>query len=167
MLKTHTFFKRLIYATYAFIGDVPSAAALREHKTTLAAGLPHFSTGWTRCWGRDTFISFKGGVLIPGMFEEAKSIIKMFAATLRHGLIPNLLDSGNNPRYNCRDATWWFIKAVGDYIEFTGDSAILKEEIRMRFLSNDMAEHDSKVMNGEVRVMTLADIIQEIFQVYI
>jgi len=35
-----------------------------------------------------------------------------FASALRHGMIPNLLDNGNHPRYNCRDACWWFIREV-------------------------------------------------------
>ncbi len=78
-----------------------------------------------RCWGRDTFISMKGALLIPKMFKEAKDIIMMFASAERHGLIPNLLDSGKSPRYNCRyhfkkrDACWWFIKAIYDYMEAT------------------------------------------------
>ena len=33
-----------------------------------------------------------------------------FARTLRYGLIPNLLsERGHRPRYNCRDAVWWFV----------------------------------------------------------
>ncbi len=85
----------------------------------MSAGLPHFSTGWTRCWGRDTFMSFKGIFLIPGHINEAREVILMFATTLRHGLIPNLLDRGSNPRYNCRDAAWWFIKAIKEFIDFS------------------------------------------------
>jgi glycogen debranching enzyme len=45
-----------------------------------------------------------------------KNIIIAFASTLRHSLIPNLLDNGQNCRYNSRDATWWFVKAVNHYM---------------------------------------------------
>lgn len=95
----------------------------------MAAGLPHFTTGWARCWGRDTFISFKGIYLENGLFNEAKETILIFSSSMRHGLIPNLLDSGNNPRYNCRDACWWYIKAIKDYIHYVHSSDILKEEV--------------------------------------
>lgn len=80
-------------------------------------------------------------MLIPGLFEEAKSIICMFATTLRHGLIPNLLDNGHNPRYNCRDGCWWLIKGISDYIEFTKDVSILKTPLKMKFHSDNFHEH--------------------------
>ena len=73
----------------------------------------------------------------------------MFGSTLRHGLIPNLLDNGNNPRYNCRDGCWWFIKAVKDYIEFTGDAGILKKEIKMTFYSDDYLENLEKTRENQ------------------
>jgi len=37
-----------------------------------SAGLPHFTIGIWKNWGRDTFISFKGCFMIPGFFEEGK-----------------------------------------------------------------------------------------------
>lgn len=69
---------------------------------SLAAGLPHFASGWARCWGRDVFISLRGLFLTTGNFLAAKRHILAFASTLRHGLIPNLLDSARNPRYDAR-----------------------------------------------------------------
>ena len=62
----------------------------------------------------------------------------MFASVLRHGLIPNLLDNGVNPRYNSRDSSWWFIKAIKDYIEFSKDVAILNNDVLMVFLDDDI-----------------------------
>ena len=64
-----------------------------------------------------------------------------FARTLRHGLIPNLLCFGTNPRYNCRDSCWWFILSIKDYIEHVSNDDILKENIDLLFLSDAEEEH--------------------------
>lgn len=110
------FMRKLSLASNQFFSSFNSEKVL--YKVTLAAGLPHFSTGWSRSWGRDTFISNELLLLYPNIYKD---IIIQFGSALRHGMIPNLLDSGNNPRYNCRDACWWFIRGVKEYANYTKD----------------------------------------------
>ena len=96
----HSFTHDLALCSLQMHGQVASAS-LDPGKITpsLAAGLPHFTGGWARCWGRDVFISLRGLFLTTGNFEGARRHILSFASTLKHGLIPNLLDSVRNPRY--------------------------------------------------------------------
>ncbi len=84
-----------------------------------------------------------------------KVVILQFAAALRHGMIPNLLDNGNNPRYNCRDACWWFIRGVKEYARKTGDYQIFKEKVNMLFLSNDLIEHNYMQKEGKSKTMII------------
>lgn len=140
-------------------------ASLKPFKRTpsMAAGLPHFSYDFMRCWGRDIFISLRGLLLATNRFEDAKSHILAAASTLKHGLIPNLIDSCRNPRYNARDATWFWLQSVKDFVGIAPDgSSILKEKVKRRFPKNDkfIQFDDPEAFSYE---STIEEIIFEIF----
>jgi glycogen debranching enzyme len=71
-VKNAMFFRELSLASYQFVAQI---GTFDKYSSTLSAGLPHFTTGWTRVWGRDTFISFKGIFLLNGLYNEAKNTI--------------------------------------------------------------------------------------------
>jgi hypothetical protein len=97
---------------------------------TMAAGLPHFASGYMRCWGRDTFISLPG-LLLPDRYEDAKNILIDFASVVRHGLIPNLFDDGQNPRYNSRDACWCYLRSLVEYLKI--DKQFMDHSVQLKF----------------------------------
>lgn len=79
---------------------------------------------------------------------------------MRHGLIPNLLNSGSSPRYNCRDAVWWWLQSLQEYCQLVPHGTdILQVPIRKLFFS-DEADHDPAHSNR----MTVAELVQEALQ---
>ena len=132
-----------------------------KNVSCLAAGLPHFSTSWARCWGRDVFISLRGLFLGTGRFADAKEHIIAFASVLKHGMIPNLLGDGKDPRYNSRDSVWFFLQAIQDYTRLAPNGlSLLHERTNRRFLPYD----DQYLKYGSESAYTRSSSIQEIIQ---
>ncbi|XP_016953294.2 glycogen debranching enzyme isoform X1 [Drosophila biarmipes] len=169
----HSFTQSLALSTLQFLsvcrsanlpGFSPAIAPPKPPKqcVTLSAGLPHFSTGYMRCWGRDTFIALRGTMFLTGRYNEARYIIIGFGQTLRHGLIPNLLDSGSKPRFNCRDAVWWWMYCIKQYVDDAPKGAeILRDKVSRIFPYDDAEAHAPGAFD-----QLLFDVMQEALQVH-
>ncbi len=85
---------------------------------------------WFEPWGRDTFISLPGLMLVPGRYSDAKDILGNFMRYLKDGMIPNFVaDKTGVPVYNTVDGTLWYINSVLQYVKYTGDYGFVKEEL--------------------------------------
>ncbi|KAL5345575.1 bifunctional 4-alpha-glucanotransferase/amylo-alpha-1,6-glucosidase [Pseudogymnoascus australis] len=164
--KGQWFMKSLAMVSVQQTGFVKSASLYPKRAVpSLAAGLPHFAVEWARCWGRDVFISARGLFLGTGRYAEAREHIIAFASVVKHGMIPNLLSSGNLPRYNSRDSVWFFLQNIQDYTKIVPNGHdLLKEVVPRRFLPYDDTYFESDDPRAYSTTSTLEDIIQEIFQ---
>jgi predicted glycogen debranching enzyme len=85
---------------------------------------------WFEPWGRDTFISLPGLLLVTGRFGEAKEILRSFIGYLKGGLIPNFIsDKTGDLAYNTVDGTLWYVNAVLQYVKYTGDFEFVRSEL--------------------------------------
>lgn len=131
----------------------------------MAAGLPHFSSSWARCWGRDIFISLRGLYLATGRYSDAFNHIMAFAAVLKHGMIPNLLSDGKLPRYNSRDSIWFFLQTIQDYTKMVPNGLVLlKSKVKRRFLPYDDTYFEFDDPRAYTQESTIEDIVQEVLQ---
>lgn len=82
---------------------------------------------WFGDWGRDTMIALPGLALATRRPSIAAKILETFGRYLDRGMLPNFFpDAGETPEYNDVDASLWYVEAVRQYIEVTGDVALLR-----------------------------------------
>lgn len=79
---------------------------------------------WFDDWGRDAMISLPGLLLCTGRLEEAKNVIRSFAAEMKGGVLPNDLGAGS---YNTADASLWFVKSAAACYDRSRDHGFLKD----------------------------------------
>jgi predicted glycogen debranching enzyme len=85
---------------------------------------------WFEPWGRDTFISLPGLLLVTGKFSSAKNILQNFMHYYEKGLIPNFVaDKTGVPAYNTVDGTLWYVNAVLQYLKYTGDYGFVHSDL--------------------------------------
>lgn len=90
----------------------------RGHEMSIIAGYH-----WFDDWGRDAMISLPGLLLTTGRFEDARRVLKAFAAAMKDGVLPNDLGAGS---YNTVDASLWFIWAVWKYYDYSKDIELVR-----------------------------------------
>jgi predicted glycogen debranching enzyme len=85
----------------------------KENTYGLIAGYPWFGE-----WGRDTFISFRGALLLTKKYSVAKKILLSWGNKIVDGLIPNRPE---RKEYNNIDGSLWFIICCYYYFLETKD----------------------------------------------
>jgi predicted glycogen debranching enzyme len=103
---------------------------------------------WFGDWGRDTMISLPGLCLVTGRHDEAKGILRAFAAVVDQGMLPNrFTDRGETPEYNTVDASLWFFVAIHRYLLTTGDYDFARDEM-LPVLEEILAWHQRGTRHG-------------------
>ncbi|HXN64490.1 MAG TPA: amylo-alpha-1,6-glucosidase [Candidatus Acidoferrales bacterium] len=95
-----------------------------ETPCEIIAGYP-----WFGVWSRDAMISLPGLTLSTGRPGLARRLLRTFAQQIDRGMLPNFFpDSAQPPpEYNSADAPLWFIEALRQYVDHTGDLDLVRE----------------------------------------
>lgn len=124
---------------------------VEEYGKGLWAGLPWFRENW----GRDTFISLPGTLLVSGHFRDARDVLENFARYQNlgppahlpapaagaadaaigprasdYGRIPNRV-RGEEVIYNTVDGTPWMLREALEYVRYTGDREFAERALKL------------------------------------
>ncbi len=118
---------RKLHETFCRAADefIVKRQAQESCRTTILAGYP-----WFADWGRDAFVSLPGLLLSTDRFEEAYSVLTIFAAAADDGMIPSRFDDTSSTAcFNSVDASLWFINAAFQYLQASGNSKAFTKEL--------------------------------------
>ena len=119
MVNPNSWLNWILLATDSFITKED------DNRRSIIAGYHWFET-----WGRDTFISLPGLLLVTGRISEAKFVLQSYIRYYKKGLIPNLIeDASGEPVYNTVDGTLFYVNAILQYLKYTGDFQFVKESL--------------------------------------
>ena len=124
--------RALVWAKASALGFL-----VNEWGRGLWAGLPWYRENW----GRDTFISLPGTLLVTGHFTEAREVLENFAKYQNLNTPPNIATTvdpvkgarasdfgripnrvqGENIIYNTVDGTPWMLREALEYVRYSGD----------------------------------------------
>ena len=94
----------------------------RDNHVRIVTGYP-----WGAVCGRDALIAMPGLLLVTGRLDEALSLLQLFAANLKDGLMPSEWPvDGSAPKYTSADCSLWFVHAVQKYLRYGGDESTVR-----------------------------------------
>lgn len=81
---------------------------------------------WFDEWGRDTFISMEGLLLMNRLYDVAKDIILRYLSYQNKGLLPNHITPDGEPIYVGVDISLWAINSIYNYYVYTRDKEFIR-----------------------------------------
>jgi predicted glycogen debranching enzyme len=106
---------------------------------------------WFGSWGRDSFVSLPGLMLVTGRFEDARKVILDYTNYCKRGLIPNLIDDKTGePLYNTVDGTLWYINSILQFLKYTGGFEFVKNVLWPTL--NDIIQNHKEGTLNEIHV---------------
>ncbi|MEM2174551.1 MAG: 4-alpha-glucanotransferase, partial [Candidatus Micrarchaeia archaeon] len=133
-----TFIKLLVAADSFIVKN-------KDGSLKIFAGYPWF----VQSWGRDTFISLPGLLIVTGRYAEAKEVFRYYAKFQREdGLLPNIIHPDGRIEYNTADGSLWFVEALYRYYKATNDRKFIQEMLPV--VNKIISLYTTKDRTGEI-----------------
>ena len=68
-------------------------------------------------------------------------------------------------RFNCRDAVWWWLRAILDYVSMSGSADILHDPVLRLYHSNDIPAREGDGVD-RLKRLSLKEVVHEALQTH-